>query len=323
MEAIGDLDDRFVLEFAQPEPTEARKETGRVHWMIPVAACLCLLAGALGLYFLDGGRPSASLQQPSTITTPSATRPTVPSEPNATKTEQLVIWAGTTDTIYEAMGGNFGLTGPRYPVGEVTFLPGLQDALAHYPDPDVRFAVQLWGGEDTNQADVYEELGLNGDKDCMTLFLTAQQIRSIPCPEGMALVLGMVRKSLIRDITLDVLDTLEQDTVLVKVSFVYSDIYDCFHQAYDSGAFADIGQMQTAQKAAMVARMESCAIELGLSVEDILGTECMVEQASFTAELDQDQLRRLFTEEQFDNLYKIEEAYADAFCEEWIEYLPE
>ncbi len=197
MEAIGGLDDRYILEFAQPEPMGR----SRVHWLLPVAASLCLLAGGLSLYFMDGEKSSVSLEQPSTNSTLSTALPTASVSstlPGAVDVEALsiVIWAEGEDMLLGP--GNY-LEEAAYPIGVVTLQPMLQNAMEQYSDPNVRYAVGLWDAAGAEEAVVYEQvtqaLGLDWNGESDVLFLTRAQIGAIQCPEGMALCVELVRET--------------------------------------------------------------------------------------------------------------------------------
>ncbi len=312
MEVIGDLDDRYVMEFAQVQPAA---RAGLTRWMLPVAASLCLLAGALGLYFMNGEEPLVSLEQsvPSTTLSAETTLPDTPS-----KTEQLVIWAGRRDA-FDFFGDADFADEALSSVGEVVLLPVLQEAIARYSNCDVRFAVRLWDEVGAEDALVYEQVTRALDLDWdggEILYLTEEQIRAIRCPEGMALIVGLVQKTVIHDITLDALDTLEKNTILAEVWFAFPDtFYQAYLQAYRNGQYESWEAMCDAKETEMIAGLEIYAAELGLSPEDIRYTQCLLTTASFTAELNKDQIRSLLTEAQFDNVYQISEVYGDIYCE--------
>ncbi len=323
MEAIGGLDDRYILEFAQPEAAKPS-----AHWLLPVAASLCLLAGAVSLYVMDGGEPPVSMEQPSANTTISTTVPTAsrePSLPQATMPEapEILVWLADNHHFHESGTGFGSMAETDYPFDEVTILPMLQGAMEQYPDPNVRFAVVLGGVTVGFPSEVYEtvaeDLGVDWDEEQGIFFLTEEQIRSIQCPEDTALCLGLARKQIDQDITLDLLETMEQETIRAEVIFYFPDIYDAYRQEYTSGGYRDYDQWEDALNQAMIARLKTYAEALGLPVEAMEDTMSSRGYAFFTAEFSKEQLYRLLTEDTFDALYEISPLHPGAYYEELYE----
>ncbi len=310
MEAVDGLSDKMILEFADVQPVR-QERVGLLHWLLPVAACLCLLLGAAGLYFMNQQDPGPSLEFPPVNSTQSTAQAST--QPPATSEMSKfynVVWAGADEeTIVLADFLN------ELKVNTVTLGPVLQEAFEVYTEPNTLFAVRIQDAYGTESSivlqKVKENLTMLKEPEGSYLFLTKEQIQSIQCPEGMALWIGLVRKDRVGRITLEVLEQMEQETLSVEVYFNFGN-YLYYRNAYREGLFDSLEEMRAARSKEMMGLIEQCVTELGLAMEDIT-PKTVVVSYGFTAELNKEQIRRLLEEEWQDILFSIWESYGDDF----------
>ncbi len=194
--ALNEVREEYILEAAAPQKVF-------VYWMLPVAACLCLLAGAMGLYFMDGGRPPVSLELPIVNTTESAAKPSDPTE-TAIPTEPTItegtVPAPTGVTIWghgEAMGApaDYGK------LGVVCMERTVEELMERAENPEDVLAVYVKDAEEASDQEVYERvlkpMGVTDEAFFVEngyTFLTKEQILTMECPEDMAICLYMKEK---------------------------------------------------------------------------------------------------------------------------------
>lgn len=328
MDAVADIHDRYVLEFADVQPVA---KVGLMRWMLPAAACLCLVLGALALRFVDGPKEPPALELPpvagstqSQIPTQETTQmPTASGPVSGGIGDGSAVWGGKTiwsGSLLEenSLSLNAGTSGTEAKPNMVTILPLLKKALQAYTEPETLFAVRVLDALGTDYKDVFRQIAdtltMVREPEGEILFLTGAQIASIQCPEGMALRIGLARRTRISNITLDVLSQMEQDTLMVDVWFDFKNS-EYYYDAYDNGIFASMEEMRAARTSEMLRLTGEHLAALGLALEDAR-PNASVYIYGFTAELTREQMARLLTEEQFDDLWRLEESYGDDFYEE-------
>lgn len=178
MAAIGEVQDRYVMEFAQVEPVKKAQPLG-IAKLLPLAACLCLiLAGALTLI-----RPQELPKpQPGTSVPGTAAPSTVPSG--------NVIWAPGDLHSYEEPG-DMALTEP----GTIQVDKALTEAFERYSAEHNIFAIEVHELSGADRAAVYEQfvskLGVAEDYlEHGLLFATRKQVEAFRCPQNMSIVLA-------------------------------------------------------------------------------------------------------------------------------------
>ncbi len=183
MDAVADIHDRYVLEFADVQPVA---KVGLMRWMLPAAACLCLVLGALALRFVDGPKEPPALELPPVAgSTQSQISATPPAPPGAT------VW------------GSLGHFGPAdfetVDNGTIWLCECLTNAMKNSKDDTDIFAVLVAGFTETSplkDTQVYQEfvLPLGAPEDFMenyTIFLTKKQIETLECPENMGIAMHL------------------------------------------------------------------------------------------------------------------------------------
>ncbi len=236
--ALNEVRDEYILDAAMPRKAFA-------HWVLPMAACLCLVAGALGLYFMDDGRPPLSLEQPIGNTTQSNTQATVP-ETTAPPPTGSTIWGS---------GGHSGIGRFETPeLGGVWFCECLKEVMEHSTNPQDVFAVNILGFSGMDAVDdavLYREivLPLGAEEDFLEnriVFLTQEQIKNLKCPESMGLALHV---DTLPDVTLcrggkalvseAYFQELEEETMTVLIEFDSSYEVDCKREERPNCGFSE------------------------------------------------------------------------------------
>ncbi len=199
-EALGLMNDSHIAEAANYQKT-------RWGWIPAAAAVLALViaGGALGLYFMDDGRPPLSLDRPIVNTTESVTKPSISTE-TAIPTEPTItegtVPVPTGATIWGYGGETMGVPKDFGKLGVVCIYRSVIDAMERVEHPEDVLAVYVQDVEQATDQEVYERvlkpMGVTDEAFVENgyTFLTKEQILTMECPEDMAICVDMKDKSI-------------------------------------------------------------------------------------------------------------------------------
>ncbi len=181
MDAVADIHDRYVLEFADVQPVA---KVGLMRWMLPAAACLCLVLGALALRFVDGPKEPPALELPPVAGSTQSQMPTTPAPTGAT------IWGNA------AHFGGVGTVGGgnELEMGKVEVCYCLLETMETSENAADVYAVRLTEGSGVEKDVIYKTVvqPLGVDEDFLennVVFLTREQIEHFKCPNNMSILL--------------------------------------------------------------------------------------------------------------------------------------
>lgn len=196
MAAIGNIDDRYVMEFT--DVTAIKKPVPpTVKLFLPLAGCLCAACLALALLITHQGKPPAG--GPQIIAPIGSTTPTVPNNTTAPTTAVPPTTMGTTagGTVIWCENTFGDLSDDRYEgvaeKGKIMFAKSLEEAMKKSANRNDIFAVYVEVMPGVPMDYVYDTFvkPLNVQEDYMKhgiIFLTADQIAAAECPSDYWLV---------------------------------------------------------------------------------------------------------------------------------------
>lgn len=196
MTAIGNLHDRYILEFAEVTPLKKRP-SAFVTKILPLAACLSVVI-MLVIFFVQ----NKGVQQ---------------GYPPSSALNGSIIWgSGAADNIVEDYSGQAAK-------GTIIITNSLKTAIANSTNDRDLFAVLVTEMSNASRDDVYNIFvkPLNIEEQYIAtgvILISENQIRSLVCPPNFALVLSLAVKAYEdRPINPDTLDAVEGERITVKV----------------------------------------------------------------------------------------------------------
>lgn len=196
MAAIGNLHDRYILEFAEVTPLKKRP-SAFVTKILPLAACFSIVIMLVIFFAQNRNVPQG--------------------DPSSSALNGNIIWgSGAADNIVEDYSGQAAK-------GTIIITESLKTAIANSSNDRDVFAVLVTEMSDVSRDDVYNIFvkPLNIEEQYIAtgvIFISENQIRSLVCPSNLALVLSLAVKPYEdKPINPDSLDAVEGERIAVKV----------------------------------------------------------------------------------------------------------
>lgn len=166
MTAIGNIDDKYIMEFSQEETLKVNSSIVK-KTVLSIAACLCLVISAVVLL-------------------------TNNSTPNIPSTGEKIWGTGITDN-------EFKNSSEQAEKGKITIADSLKNAMHNSKNKNDIFAIMVTETSGATKEKIYDSfvIPLKVEEDYMKtgiIFATEEQIESFDCPSDLSIVLFLAKK---------------------------------------------------------------------------------------------------------------------------------
>lgn len=266
MAAMGNINDRYIMEFAEVKPIKKHYSTF-VKKILPLAACLCIVI--MSAIFLKPNNNMPQGNQPGNA-------------PN-----NNVIWGnGVSDNIVEQYGD-------EATTGTIIIAESLKNAIENSDNEKDLFAVMVTEMTGATPNDVYNTFvkPLNVNEEYLEtgiIFVSEKQITALECPSDFSLVLSLAIKPYEdKPVNQETLDTTANEKMKVKIYLKYNvdDILAQYQEQLSGHSDEEYQQMQQTIIETEISQMVNEFIaDYEITAESISGIGIYIPE--FTAELD-------------------------------------
>ncbi len=288
MAAMGNINDRYIMEFADVKPLK-KPHSIFVTKILPIAACLCLILTISVLWDSHNNAPKGNI-------------------PGETDTAIIVWGDGIGDNSIEKYGD-------KATKGTIFITDSLKKAMSDSKNDNDRFAVIITELTGASANDVYNKfvkpLGVTEEYlETGIIFITEKQISTLECPSDLSLVLSLAVKPYEdKPVNKETLDTKENSKMVVKVYLKYN--LDNTLMKYKEQLSGLDGEDY--QKAKQLVVEKDIKQLLNNFIDDYkIPDKAIIERGiyipKFTAELDTDFIARIIDDQRVELILDLEDA---------------
>ena len=266
MAAMGNINDRYIMEFAEVKPIK-KHYFAFVKKILPLVACLCIVI--MSAIFLMQNKNVPQGNQPGNV-------------PN-----NNIIWGnGVGDNIVEQYGDEAA-------TGTIIIAESLKNAIENSDNEKDLFAVMVTEMTGATPNDVYNTFvkPLNVNEEYLetgVIFVSEKQITALECPSNFSLVLSLAIKPYEdKPVNQETLDTTTSEKMKVKIYLKYNvdDILAQYQEQLSGLSDEEYQQMQQTIIETEISQMVNEFIaDYEITAESISGIGIYIPE--FTAELD-------------------------------------
>lgn len=266
MAAIGDINDRYVMEFAEVQPIKKHCSV-LVTKILLFAACLCIVVMSVVFMMQNHNIPQGS-------------------DPGDISTGNVIWGEGVGDNVVEEYGD-------QAIKGTIVIAESLKNAMTNSDNGKDLFAVMVTEMTGATPNDVYntfiKPLNLNEEYlNTGIIYVSENQINTLECPSDFSLVLSLAVKPYEdKPVNQETLDTTVSEKIKVKVYLKYNvdDILAQYQGQLSGLSDEEYQQMQQSIIEAEISQMVNKFItDYEIAAESISGIGIYIPE--FTAELD-------------------------------------